>query len=312
MPIGEALASESFNDFIESLAVISATRIESKCLLVEVSEQVERFDAYIRAIDAALEKTPEVFDPVRVDLAVNVFLSMVDHVVNIVVLHSIVRAKRIAIDSRSRFDMLRYFCVQGLAAHVRHNARSHFAVALKQSHHSNFARSARTVNPTSTNRAVHVTRFATDESFVYFDVTGHLLHKRSGLHGKSDAVVHEPRGFLSDAKRTRNFVAADSVFTIHDQPYGSQPLIQTKRRILKDGANLNGELSLLVGALALPFVLLRQKGYVFAPACRTLNAIGPSASSKVFATVIRIREVNDCLLKRLRVVFVRHDVRILA
>src|SRR6185503_18178306 len=109
--------------------------------------------------------------------------------------------------------------------------------------------------------------------------------ERSSLHSKANSVDHEPRRFLRDTERPVNVVRANAVFAIDDHPNGSQPLVQTERRILEDGADFNGELSLLVRALALPLVLLLQKRHVFASAGRAFNAVRPSARGKIIQAI---------------------------
>jgi hypothetical protein len=69
---------------------------------------------------------------------------------------------------------------------------------------------------------------------------------------------------------------------------------------------------LLVGALALPLVLLLKERNVIAATGRTGYAIRPSASGQILKAILRIREVNNCLLKRLWFGLVCHDVRIVA
>jgi hypothetical protein len=160
--------------------------------------------------------------------------------------------------------------------------------------------------------AVHVTSKTTDESFVNFNAAAKWLCKRSSLHSKSDSVDHEPRGFLRDADSSVDLVRTNSVFAVRNHPDNHQPLIQAERRILKDGAYLDRELSALMAALALPLLLLGKKRHISTATSRTDNAIRPSPRYQIAQAVIRIREVNDCLLQCFRVCFVRHDVRILA
>ncbi len=62
---------------------------------------------------------------------------------------------------------------------------------------------ARPLDLPRTLRLVHVPSLAADESLVYFDLTGQLL-ERPGLHGEADAMQHEPRRLLGNAKRPPN------------------------------------------------------------------------------------------------------------
>lgn len=273
---------------------------------------MKRLDADIRAIDRPLEKRPKVFNPVCVDLPVNVLFSVIDYAVNIIGVEIVVRPERIAIDHRTGLNVRINRAAQRLALSVRDDDRADFAVTLKQPHHGHLTLIARrSLKSAGLNAAVHVTRLAADESFIDLYVTRHLFEKRAALHSKTDAVVHEPRSFLGDAKRAGDLVTANTVFAVCDHPYSREPLIQTERRILEDGPDFNGELPTLVRALTLPLVLLLKKRYVFAPASRTDNTIGPTARNKVAEAILRIREIDDCLLKRFRGCFVRHDEGIL-
>jgi hypothetical protein len=154
--------------------------------------------------------------------------------------------------------------------------------------------------------AVHVSRFA-NVRFVYFHRASKFCSERSGLHGKTDAMFHKPSGLLRDANCASNLVTANAVFAISGHPYRHEPLIQTKRRVLKDGSNLDAELSALVRAPTLPLPLLRQKRNVSTPTRWANDAVRPAASNQVVKAILRIREVNDCLLERLGCFFVRHN-----
>jgi len=56
-----------------------------------------------------------------------------------------------------------------------------------------------------------VSRFAADESFVYFDFARQLASRIFILHSKPNPMKHEPRGFLSDTKRTVNLPRANAI-----------------------------------------------------------------------------------------------------
>lgn len=143
-------------------------------------------------------------------------------------------------------------------------------------------------------------------------MTGQLLGKRSGLHSQTDAVIHKPSGLLGNSQVTRNLVRTDSVFAVHDHPDRSKPLVQTKRGILEYSSDLCRELALLVRALTLPLVLLFKKRNIIATTGRTRYAIRPSASGQILKAILRVRKVNNCLLKRLGFGLICHDVRIVA
>src|SRR5712691_8183741 len=68
----EPLAHDLADGDIETLPVIHLAVVEPEALFVQIPEQVEGFDANVRAVKATLYETPEVLQAVRVDLAVNV------------------------------------------------------------------------------------------------------------------------------------------------------------------------------------------------------------------------------------------------
>src|SRR5256885_16065531 len=61
-----------------SLVVVLAF-VEPKRLLIAISEQMKRLDVYIRPFEGAFQKRPEVFQPVRMDLALAVPLQVAIH-----------------------------------------------------------------------------------------------------------------------------------------------------------------------------------------------------------------------------------------
>ena len=52
---------------------------------------MEWLNAYIRSANRSLEQTPEVFDPVRMDVALDILLSVIDYVVHVVLVEIVVR-----------------------------------------------------------------------------------------------------------------------------------------------------------------------------------------------------------------------------
>ena len=69
-------------------------------------------------------------------------------------------------------------------------------------------------------------------------------------------MEHEPSGLLGDAKVLRNLMTADTVFAVDNKPESSQPLVQTKGRIFKNGSLLDRKLA--AAFLALPSFLRVQ------------------------------------------------------
>ncbi len=74
-----------------------------------------------------------------------------------------------------------------------------------------------------------------------------------------------------------DFVGTHSIIAVHQHPERDKPLVERDRGILKDGAQLYGEL--LVALFALPALLGRKVVVLFVAARRALRAIGPAEAS---------------------------------
>src|ERR1700723_1591904 len=76
------------------------TIVVSEHLFVQIAEQVERLNVYVGPFQAALEKTPEVFETIGMHLPINVTFGMVNRLVRkvVVVFESLIRKQRIRIN----------------------------------------------------------------------------------------------------------------------------------------------------------------------------------------------------------------------
>lgn len=75
--------------------------VEAESLLVEVAEKVEGLHVHVGALDRALERAPEIFQPVGMDVAHGVAHRMVNHLMNVIRVHADVGAKRVRVDRRA-------------------------------------------------------------------------------------------------------------------------------------------------------------------------------------------------------------------
>ena len=57
--------------------------VKPKRLFIQIPEQMKRFNIHIRPSQGTLEKRPEVFESVDVNMSLRVALRMVNHVVNV-------------------------------------------------------------------------------------------------------------------------------------------------------------------------------------------------------------------------------------
>ena len=113
-----------------------------------------------------------------------------------------------------------------------------------------------------------------------------------------DSVQHKPRSFLADSERSVNLPRRDAVLGVGDEPHCRKPLVETERRVLKDGSNLDGELPSRMMGGALPALMIGKETYTGTPACRALNyAIRPALFGQISGAVFEVRKVLDGLLK---------------
>ena len=114
------------------------------------------------------------------------------------------------------------------------------------------------------------------------------------LHRFTNTVKHEPRGFLSHAKVTRDLIRADTVAAVGNQPDRGQPLIKADRRFVKERADLHRELFAACGSFALPNAARLKEHRFLGSTVRALNPVRPTLRREVLQRVVRIGEVNDC------------------
>jgi len=75
-------------------------------LFVQIPEQMELFHAHVGSLESALQETPEVFEAVGMNLPVNVFFRMVNHLVlESLFLESLIGHECIGVDRAACFDV---------------------------------------------------------------------------------------------------------------------------------------------------------------------------------------------------------------
>src|SRR5882724_8890758 len=109
-------------------------------LLIQITEQVERFDVDVCSLESALEKAPEVFQPVRMNLPVNVAFGMVNRLVNeILVVQSLIRQECIGVDRAVCFNVSANPRLQIVLAPSGDNVSLNFSATFQNPHDSGFA-----------------------------------------------------------------------------------------------------------------------------------------------------------------------------
>src|SRR5207244_13299643 len=69
-----------------------------------------------------------------------------------------------------------------------------------------------------------------------------FLVKEVILQSQPKALKHEPCRLLSDAESAMDFHAADAILAVAQHPISHHPFVESERGILKDRADLDGEL----------------------------------------------------------------------
>ena len=134
---------------------------------------------------------------------------------------------------------------------------------------------------------VHIAGLSADERLIHFDFAAHHSAGEIVLHGKANALKHEPRGFLRDAQIAVNLPGGNTIAAIRNEPHNRHPLFQADGRVFHDRADLDGELASWVPCAALPAVLLCEESGTLAPAGRANHyAIGPTLRGEVIDAVL--------------------------
>src|SRR5258708_38864167 len=107
-------------------------------LFVQVAEQVKGFHANVSSLEAALEKTPEVFETVGVNLPVNVPFRVVnDLVLEPLLLESLIGHESIGVDRASRFDVSADIGLEQVLLAIADNRSANLSAAFQDSHNCN-------------------------------------------------------------------------------------------------------------------------------------------------------------------------------
>jgi hypothetical protein len=260
---------------------------------------MKRFDTYIGSADAALEETPEVLKGIGVNLPIHVLDSMVNHLVRIVSGQSLIGEQEVGIESGSRLNMLPDFGLQNRLAAAGHNDSADVPTALQDAHDGHFVFGASTGDAPLPFGDMHVASLAANEGLIHFNraTVAAPLQERAILHGKTNAVKHEPCSLLSDPKGPGDLAGANAILRRGDDPNGRKPLVQSERRVLEDGPNLDGELALGMGTLALKFPLCSEVANISPSASRASHSVRLAMSDHVAEALIRVCEVDDGFLK---------------
>src|SRR5580692_6005708 len=216
-------------------------------------------------------------------------------------LESLIGHERIGVDRAARFDVGANIGLQRVLFAIADYSGANLTTAFQNPQDGGFVFGARLRNPALALIGVHETGGATNESFVHFDLAigTAKFHKQAGLHRQPDAVKHEPRRLLSDAKSAGHFVRANAILAVGNHPNSDEPLVQRKPRILKDSPNFDRELPFGMDALALPLALILKEYGILAATGGACDAIRPAEFRDTVQAVVGISKVENGLLESL-------------
>lgn len=257
---------------------------------------MERLDTHIGALDGALQQAPEVLHSVSVDVSLGVALGVVYDIVNVGVFQSSIGPEFIGQDFGSGLDSGADLTLKCSLLSAGDNLGLDGAVpvwpmSFQEAKNSSLSHRATALDLSFSDVLVHEASTATDESLIYFDLPAHLL-KRQALHGKPNAMVHEPSALLGNAQSASHLVGADSVLAVGNHPESREPPVQTERAVFKDGSDLDREL--LPATLALPELSRAQERRTFVIAAGALDAVWPAKTGdEVQADIFVGEELNS-------------------
>jgi len=295
--VGQPFAGNGIYHLLESSGIISLPTVVAKGFFIKIPKEVERFDVHISSLDGALLETPEVLNSIGVDSTSGILFGMVYYLVLVVEAKIRIGFKSIGIYTRTWDNVLADFRAKRPAPNVGYNFGSNCtvtvrAMSLQQAHDGSLADATPTLNSCITLGLVHEPSLAAYESLINFDFALQV-EEVVRLHCQSDAVEHEPSGFLSNANGSVYLVGANAVLGIGNHPDGSQPLVQSNGTILEDSPYLDRELPPRMLVLALPKATGGDESHFITATSRAGNTIRPSEIHYKVQAHIGVRKVLD-------------------
>src|SRR5437868_4002970 len=280
---------------IEAASIIQVLAVvEAKHLLVKVTEQMKRLHANIGSRNPAFQQRPEILQRVSVYAAIYILRSVIYNLVSVISRQTLVGLEGIGVQGRTCLDMLANLSLQRSTAAIRNDSSSNLSTTFHDAHDCGFVLSAISGDAALPLAQVDIPCFAADESLINFDfaaVRSKFAAEEAVLQSESDAVEHEPCRLLSNLQIAGDFVAADSVLAVDDQPNRGEPLVQSDCGIFHHTSDLDGELPFRVMSGTLPSSPIRVVLHLVRAASRTDDAFGPSADSEIVNAVVRVREI---------------------
>jgi len=315
LAVGDAPSDNTRERTHEPFPVVALALIEAAHLLVNIPEQVERVNADVGPFDRPLEQRPEVFEAIGVDLPAHIFSRVIDRLmlvklgeVSLPILHGGVGVEVRPLLHGRQDVPANSALVEILGERRPHTARLPVLPALQEAQYGGLVHAAGPTNHAVALGPMHELGLAADECLIGLDVPPHLRPGAS-LHGKPDAMEHEPTGLLSDVERPRQFVGADAVLAVRQHPQRGEPLVEPNGAILKDRPELDRELPSAIAAL--PDAAGFEEAGIRRFAGGATDALRPTQRREEGQRDIGVREVADGLGQRIGQVFGFHAPNVL-
>src|SRR6202165_2478151 len=165
---------------------------------------------------------------------------------------SFIGQESVGVESSTGSNMLTNFILQNLTTAVRHHSSTNLSTALQDAYNSSLIFSASASNAPLPFAKMHVPRFPADEGLINFDFAAELGPEEIILHSEPDSMQHEPCRLLGNSHVTSNFIAADAILAISDQPSCGEPFVQTDSGVFHYSPNFDGEFALCMMLRASP------------------------------------------------------------
>jgi len=292
LPVGDSPSDDPRRGGNEPRGIGKLARVEAIRRLVQIAVKVLGIDGVVSPVNHPLEQRPEVLQAVRVDAVPHVSFGVVDDLMHVVGLKTVVRTKSIRVDMGTGSNACTNLILNGPPSPARDDARANlrtFAVALKQSHDGNLAHSA---SPDVLLLVLMLEpRLAANESLIGLNLTRKGGVEVSNLHRQPNPMRHEPRGFLSHAKVSRELVRRNTLLKGRVHPERREPLGEGDGRVLKDGALLDREL--VLASLAAPQGASRDIAILGRLTARANGSVRPAQGCHEVTADSLVREVSD-------------------
>lgn len=234
----EALADQLRSSHFEAVEIVHIfAEVVAVGLLVQVTEQMERFDTHVGSADAALQERPEVLKGIGVDVSIDVLNGMVYDLMGVIGCQSFVGHQSVRVECRARFNMLSDLRLKRFLLAVRNDDSADLPAALHDPEHRSLILAASAGDAAFPFGNVHIPRLAANESLVGLDMAAGFFNGAI-VQRHANAVIQEPCRFLSDTDVLGYLAGTNSVLAIDNEPQRHKPFVDADGRVFHQGAGL--------------------------------------------------------------------------